>query len=834
MDRVRYAHVVVAILAVFAFGACDASDSVREYVSVSRQTLLSQLVRNDAAKIEPPDSTEPSHFGFAIAVDGDTLVVGAPYLGVNRPGRAYVFVRQGPTWQRSELPLQRDDTAADYFGFSVAIAGDTIVVGAPAGPEGRVYTFRRAAGEWIVAGTPLVGDSETEFGSSVALTADWLAVGAPSDDRHGEDAGVVHVYRRVQGSWQPSPVLPEKALTTTLARLGTAVALSGDTLLVGAPYAAGFEGRAYVFERDGTAWRPQELTPARAEPNANPARAEPNANFGFSVALQQNKGLIGANGTAGARGAAYPIVKETSWRVGQSFGPQITAGDDAFGAAVAADGPRTLVAAPGSQGSGAAYVFEDVTAVAGQEPLRGLKPETGEVFGKALAVSGDLALIGAHTNDGTFGLVYTFAAPRAAPCSSGRDCRDGYCAEGVCCNNACSGPCRSCRAVDQVDGREGVCGNVAKGRDPLLQCQEQPIATCGQTGVCNGAGACELRLSGLQCAPASCPTETREDPRDLCDGGGTCVVVRARPCQRGYRCANGACRTICETDADCDQPSGFRCIDGGCKVPLAGPCRSDTDCASGSCAEQDGICCDAPCEGECVACTNAKKGSGIDGVCGQVPAGTDPDEECDPGPTCAADGMCDGGGHCRSYAPPSTPCGQWVCENASVAIENVCDGSGRCVATSHGCDPGRCTNGSCNGRCEAHEDCADAAFCNNVNHCEFLRDNGSGCSAADQCKTHYCENDQCCNRECNQFKCREGTCLSECANADDCKEPFACNPNNRKCEAPRAMAREAQGCSAARLPVRFESCLALLTMFVLSMLAKQRARNIRLRRQSEM
>jgi hypothetical protein len=207
-----------------------------------------------------PDATE--QFGNAVATDGvDTVVVGnaADSLLGAGVGSAHVYRRDGGTWvyQQTLLPWAPAPTAS--FGRSVAIDGGRIAVGAPGqfGPNGvgAVYIFREEDGTWVLEqklDSPASGDS---FGRDVALAGDTLVVGAPLDDQQAIDAGAVHVHRLGDDGWTH-----EAKLVATIAnaadRLGWSVAIEGSTIAAGAYVADGAvvnSGAAHLFTKTGGA-----------------------------------------------------------------------------------------------------------------------------------------------------------------------------------------------------------------------------------------------------------------------------------------------------------------------------------------------------------------------------------------------------------------------------------------------------------------------------------------------------------------------------------------------------------------------------------------------------
>jgi hypothetical protein len=154
------------------------------------------------------------------------------------------------------------------FGTSVAIDGGVAIVGSPgddapgAADCGAVYFFTQSGllwqgGQKFQAFDRAASDS---YGSSVAIDGDWAAVGSPNDDYVGfNDLGSVYIYQQVNGVWvfQANVVAPV-ATRANFNRFSTTLALSGNTLVVGAEHEGGNRGAAYVFVRSGTVWNLQQ------------------------------------------------------------------------------------------------------------------------------------------------------------------------------------------------------------------------------------------------------------------------------------------------------------------------------------------------------------------------------------------------------------------------------------------------------------------------------------------------------------------------------------------------------------------------------------------------
>ncbi len=327
--------------------------------------------------------------------------------------------------------------------------------------------------------------------------------------------------------------------------------------------------------------------------------------------------------------------------------------------------------------------------------------------------------------------------PLGSACTKNADCFSGFCADGVCCNEACTGTCRACTAAKKGSGADGTCGFVAAATDPKKSCTQQSCSggVLTKAKTCDGAGACT--------------------------GGGTLACAP-------YACAGTACATSCSTDASC--APGHYCNGTACvpTLAIASACSRDRMCASGHCA--DGVCCDTACTGTCRACTAAKKGAGADGVCGVVADGADPDAECSADSaypvSCRSDGTCDGAGACRVYAKAGTACGATTCAGGSVTGK-VCNGGGTCESSAVPCAPYLCdaTGGGCTTSCASDDDCAADAFCTTASTCATKKKNGGACGAAKECQSGYCVDGLCCNAACTgqceacDVPSNEGTCV---------------------------------------------------------------------------
>jgi hypothetical protein len=262
-------------------------------------------------------------------------------------GRAYVFTRTGAGWkQAAELEVS-DTVAGDGFGWSVAISGTTIVVGASghANGAGRAYVFTKTGAGWKQA-AELEGSDTVEygdysgFGFRVAISGTTIVVGAGTAVGYG----AVYVFTKTGSGWKQAARLEGSAYDFI-----DPLAISGTTIVVGAIYAV-MAGRAYVFTRTGAGWKQA----AELEGSDTVARDE----FG-AVAISGTTIVVGAPGHAKNAGRIYVFTKTgAGWKqVAELEGSDTVAGDG-FGGPVAMSGTTAVVGAPDPKGAGRAYVFE--------------------------------------------------------------------------------------------------------------------------------------------------------------------------------------------------------------------------------------------------------------------------------------------------------------------------------------------------------------------------------------------------------------------------------------------------------------------------------------------
>jgi hypothetical protein len=348
-------------------------------------------------------------FGFAVAVDGDTAVVGAPLDDVgsrSNRGSAYVFTRNGVGWTRSAQIFAPDGQANDKFGYSVAISGDTIVIGAPKVTRngvlnrGSVYIFTGSGRSWALQKQVLGGGTDDHFGWSVAIGGNLVAIGSPYADLGiQKDRGRVDLYNRSGVNWTHQQILIANDGAAS-DHFGFSVALSGERLVVGAPSRDGSKGAAYVFEPA------TQSDPWGQRAKLSASDAQTGDKFGHSVALSDNTALASAPGkvnNALSRQAAYVFVTPSA--SGGAWSQQarllLGAGDSTYPLSVALSGNTAVIGTSGekiagSYPEGTAYVFTRSGAVwTPQQQVVASDGQEADAFGVSVAIDGAAIMVGA-------------------------------------------------------------------------------------------------------------------------------------------------------------------------------------------------------------------------------------------------------------------------------------------------------------------------------------------------------------------------------------------------------------------------------------------------------
>jgi hypothetical protein len=409
------------------FGISVALDAETAIVGADYDDLSGSayvLVLSDGAwtqqqKLTDPDGRDAGWFGHSVAVSGNTALVGAPGDGASNyyPGKACVFVRSGAGWTLQQTLAASDSSPDDGFGDSVALRGEMALVGAPsndaaADAAGSAYLFVRSGSVWTQRQqfTPTAGMAGDLYGSCVALSQDTALACAAFDDVGGTDAGSATFWRIETRPWGTGGKLVASDGSAG-DELGWTVAISGDTALVGArsdDEAGAGAGSAYVFVRSAGVWTEQQKLTA--------PEAAADDQFGCSVALSDDTALVGApNRDEGAEdaGAAYVFVRSAGvWSLQQALTAPEAAAQRRFGRAVALEGDTAVVGTSDDTSAGSAYVFVRTDgAWTEQQALTASDGAQGDLFGVSVALSGNTALVGAigDSDNGTWsGSAYVF------------------------------------------------------------------------------------------------------------------------------------------------------------------------------------------------------------------------------------------------------------------------------------------------------------------------------------------------------------------------------------------------------------------------------------------
>ncbi len=526
--------------------------------------------------------------------------------------------------------LRASDAASnDGLGYSVAIDGDTVVAGATLHDHsgrsnaGSAYVFVRVGSTWAPQAILHASDAATEdrFGQSVAISGDTIAVGAADDDHGGFlGAGSVYVFVRSGSTWTEQAIL-RASMPSTGAALGFSVAIDGDTIVAGALRESHPSitraGSAYVFVRSGTTWSEQAIL------RASDAAADDY--LGSDVAIDGDTAIVGAweddHSGFSTNGSAYVFVRSgMTWSEQAILRASDTYHWAYFGGSVDLDADTAIVGAFGQWHSGlpeagSAYVFTRTgTAWSEQGILRASDAASGDDLGASVAIEGDVAIAGA--------------------------------------NGVSVGGVAGAGSVYAFERAGSTWAEASAVRPPAPEAAAAfgfDVSLSGETAIAGAFG---------------------DDSPGLTNAGAVHVIA------------------LREVGRSCSGPS---------------------DCASGFCV--DGVCCDGACGGgsatDCAACSIAA-GAAADGVCGPVAAGRvcrsaagtcDVEEQCDGASiACPADAFASAGTECRASAggcdvaeactgasascpsngfQPSTT----ICRPAA----SVCDAEERCTGSGPAC-----------------------------------------------------------------------------------------------------------------------------------------------------
>jgi hypothetical protein len=251
----------------------------------------------EETKLTASDGKANELFGWSAAIAGDYAMVGTKVDTLTESGYVYFYHYDGSSWPEEAIIVANDGGRGDWFGYDISISGDRALIGSPHDdvnePDaGSAYIFRYNGSNWVEEAklTASDGAAYDYFGNTVFLSGDYALVGAYGVNDKGANSGAVYVFHYDGTSW-----VEEAKLTATDGgegdRFGRSISLSGNFIIVGAPYHDGIvgdEGGAYVFQYDGLNWVEQtELIPSDLAGSAD--------HFGRSVSVSGEFALVGSS-----------------------------------------------------------------------------------------------------------------------------------------------------------------------------------------------------------------------------------------------------------------------------------------------------------------------------------------------------------------------------------------------------------------------------------------------------------------------------------------------------------------------------------------------------------
>jgi hypothetical protein len=382
--------------------------------------LTPALSQCELSKLLASDGAASDYFGYSVAISGDTAVIGAYKDDDNadNSGSAYIFRYNGSSWgEEVKLPVS-DGAQGDRFGYSVAISGAIAVIGAPldddnSSDSGSVYIFRYNGSSWVKEAELVASDGAVNdrFGWSVAISGSTVVIGAYGDDDFGSSSGSAYVFHYNGSSW----VEEAKLLASDGAewdQFGWSVAISGSTAVIGSYGDSGSSGSAYVFRYDGTSWVEEAKLLASDVAGLD--------FFSWSVDIWGGIAVIGTVGdddNGSNSGSAYVFrYNGSNWVEEAKLLASDGAEGDLFGYFVAIWEGTAIIGAysddDNGNNSGSAYVFGyNGSSWVEKAKLLASDGANGDYFGWFGDISGGTVVIGAYKDDdngGDSGSAYVF------------------------------------------------------------------------------------------------------------------------------------------------------------------------------------------------------------------------------------------------------------------------------------------------------------------------------------------------------------------------------------------------------------------------------------------
>ena len=378
---------------------------------------------SEVIKLTASDAAMSDLFSHAIDIEGDRAIISSyenDDAGLNS-GSAYIFELDGGTWVETQKLTASDASAGDDFGYSVALFGDRVIIGARGNNDGgsnsgSAYIFDLVGDTWVETQKLTASDAAVEdrFGNAVSLSNDRAIIGAYLNDDDGTNSGAAYIFELDDGTWVETQKLTASDGSAG-DQFGFSVSLMVDRACIGAYRNddGGEEiGAAYIFDLEGDIWEEtQKLTASDGVENDY---------FAFSISLDVDRVLIGAYGNdeaAAFGGSAYIFdLEDGTWVESQKLTAADSEASDYFGYSVSLSGNQLIVGAWGGDddgsSSGSAYIFNlEVDTWEEVQKITTSDAATNDAVGKPVSISSYTAIVGATGNSdaGSFsGSAYVF------------------------------------------------------------------------------------------------------------------------------------------------------------------------------------------------------------------------------------------------------------------------------------------------------------------------------------------------------------------------------------------------------------------------------------------
>jgi hypothetical protein len=385
------------------------------YMYDGAQWLAMLFAANTLTGQTASNTTTDDYLGNTAAISGDYAVVGATGKTVNThlyQGSAYIFKRNGTAWQQMQELAQGDGAEGDLFGYSVAIKGTDVVVGAyhktvgANAMQGAAYVFKLSSNTWSMVKklTAIGGQANDHFGTSVSISGDTVVVGAP--DKFSDpysNAGGAYIFTNNGGTWNQIDLTASDKGSGD--KFGMSVAINSGLIAIGAPGKNSF----YPYYYSNGNWLP---IPKQTATGLILGDA-----FGSSLAIGVNNMIVAGapNTTINGKtnqGAVYVFSPNNTitWpyiKISANDG----VAEDYFGSRVAIDGDNIIVGASNktiNQNTlqGAAYLLTNISSVWQQQKIIAGDGAASDYFANGVGISGNYIVIGAPGKNNNSGSVY--------------------------------------------------------------------------------------------------------------------------------------------------------------------------------------------------------------------------------------------------------------------------------------------------------------------------------------------------------------------------------------------------------------------------------------------